>query len=53
MLIQLGYELAFNCSQETSMILMLNIHYSRASDVGTPDLQPVWTDEIMGSVRSV
>jgi transglutaminase-like putative cysteine protease len=38
MLIQVGYELAFNCSQETPMILMLNIHYSRASDVVTHDL---------------
>ena len=38
MLIQVGYELVFNCPQETSMILMLNVHYSRASDIVTPDL---------------
>ncbi|MFZ3214009.1 MAG: transglutaminase family protein [Terriglobales bacterium] len=37
MLIQVGYELVFNCPQETPMILMLNIHYSRASDIVTPD----------------
>jgi len=53
MLIQVGYELSLNCSQETPMIFMLNIHSSRASDVVTPDLQQVWTDEIMESVRSV
>jgi transglutaminase-like putative cysteine protease len=38
MLIQVGYELLFNCSQETPMILMVNVHYSRASDIVTPDL---------------
>jgi transglutaminase-like putative cysteine protease len=37
MLIQVGYELVFYCPQETPMILMLNIHYSRASDIVTPD----------------
>jgi transglutaminase-like putative cysteine protease len=38
MLIQVGYELIFNCLQDTPMILMVNIHYSRASDIVTPDL---------------
>ncbi len=38
MLIQVGYELVFNCAQQTPMILMVNIHYSRASDIVTPDL---------------
>jgi transglutaminase-like putative cysteine protease len=38
MLIQVGYEIVFNCSQETPMILMVNIHYSRASDIVRPDL---------------
>ncbi len=38
MLIQVGYELVFNCLQETPMILMLNVHYSRASDTVRPDL---------------
>jgi len=37
MLIQVGYELVFYCPQETPMILMLNIHYSRALDIVTPD----------------
>ncbi len=37
MLIQVGYELVFNCRQMTPMILMVNVHYSRASDIVTPD----------------
>jgi transglutaminase-like putative cysteine protease len=37
-LIQVGYELIFYCPQETPMILMVNVHYSRASDIVTPDL---------------
>jgi transglutaminase-like putative cysteine protease len=37
MLIQVGYELVFRCAQETPMILMVNIHYSRASDLVIPD----------------
>jgi len=37
MLIQVGYELVFYCPQNTPMILMLNIHYSRASDLVVPD----------------
>jgi len=38
MLIQVGYELVFDCVQETPMILMVNVHYSRASDIVSPDL---------------
>jgi transglutaminase-like putative cysteine protease len=37
MLIQVGYELVFNCTQRTPMILMVNVHYSRSSDIVTPD----------------
>jgi transglutaminase-like putative cysteine protease len=37
MLIRVGYELVFNCPQETPMILMVNVHYSRASDLVSPD----------------
>jgi len=37
MLIQVGYELVFNCPQRTPMILMVNVHYSRASDIVRPD----------------
>ena len=37
MLIQVGYELVFNCPQTTPMILIVNVHYSRASDIVVPD----------------
>jgi transglutaminase-like putative cysteine protease len=37
MLIRLGYELAFEFSQATPMILNLNVHYSRTSDLVRPD----------------
>ncbi len=37
MQIRVGYELVFECPQPTSMLLMLNIHYSRASDIVTTD----------------
>jgi transglutaminase-like putative cysteine protease len=32
-----GYELIYNLPQPTPMILVLNIHYSRASDIVVPD----------------
>ena len=35
--IKLGYELLYECPQPTPMLLMLNIHYSRASDIVVPD----------------
>ena len=37
MKIRLGYELVYECPQPTFMILMLNVHYSRASDLVEPD----------------
>ncbi len=37
MQIRLGYELIYHCPQPTPMILALNIHYSRASDIIIPD----------------
>jgi transglutaminase-like putative cysteine protease len=37
MKIQIGYELIYNFPQVTPMILMVNVHYSRASDIVTPD----------------
>ena len=37
MRIRVGYELAYDCPQPTPMILMLNIHYSRVSDMLAPD----------------
>ena len=37
MQIRLGYELIYTFQQPTPMILALNIHYSRASDIIIPD----------------
>ncbi len=37
MQIRLGYELTYHFPQPTPMILVLSIHYSRASDIITPD----------------
>jgi transglutaminase-like putative cysteine protease len=35
--IKLGYELIYECPQPTPMILLLNVHYSRASDLVVAD----------------
>ena len=35
--IRVGYELIYDCPQPTPMILMLNIHHSRAGDIVVPD----------------
>ena len=37
MQIRVGYELIFNCPQGAPMILIVNIRYSRASDMVMPD----------------
>jgi transglutaminase-like putative cysteine protease len=37
MQIQVGFEIIYNCPRETPMILMVHVHYSRASDVVVPD----------------
>jgi len=37
MQIRLGYEMVYTCPQRTPMILTLNVHYSRASDLVAPD----------------
>ena len=37
MKIRVGYELVYECPQPTPMILMLNVHYSRVSDLVAPD----------------
>ncbi len=37
MRIGVGYELVYECPQPTFMILMLNVHYSRVSDLEVPD----------------
>jgi transglutaminase-like putative cysteine protease len=38
MRIHVGYELIYQCPQPTPMILVLNVHFSRAADVIVPDL---------------
>jgi transglutaminase-like putative cysteine protease len=35
--IRVGYELIYDCPQPTPMMLVLNIHYTRASDLLVPD----------------
>ena len=37
MQIRIGYELFYECPQPTPMLLMLNVHYTRASDIVVPD----------------
>ena len=37
MYIKVGYELIYDCPQPTPMLLMLNIHYSHAQEIVTPD----------------
>src|SRR5690348_14186371 len=35
--IRVGYDLIYHCPQGTPMLLLVNIHYSRASDLVMPD----------------
>ena len=37
MYIRAGYDLTYQCPQPTPMVVTLNIHYSRASDIVKPD----------------
>jgi hypothetical protein len=37
MRIRIGSEMSFDFPQETPLIAMLNVHYSRASDLERPD----------------
>jgi transglutaminase-like putative cysteine protease len=37
MQIRVGYELIYYCPQDTPMLLMVHVHYSRASDIVIPD----------------
>ena len=37
MQIRVGYELVYDCPQPTPMILTLNVHHSRVSDMLAPD----------------
>src|ERR1700730_14475204 len=35
--IRVGYELIYECPQRTPMVLMLNVHHTRANDIVVPD----------------
>ena len=37
MQIRFGYELIYHCPQPTPMILTLNVHFTRVSDLVIPD----------------
>lgn len=37
MKLRVGYELVYDCPQPTPMVLMLNIHHTRAADIIVPD----------------
>ncbi|TAJ20259.1 MAG: transglutaminase family protein [Dehalococcoidia bacterium] len=37
MLLRVGYEFIYDCPQPTPMVLLLNVHYSRAADIVVPD----------------
>jgi transglutaminase-like putative cysteine protease len=36
-LLRVGYDITYGCPQPTPMVLMLNVHYSRVSDLVLPD----------------
>jgi transglutaminase-like putative cysteine protease len=38
MLLRVGFEMAYRCPQPTPMLLVLNIHHTRAADLVQPDL---------------
>ena len=45
MQIRVGYELIYDCPQPTPMLLMLNIHHTRAQDIVVPDV--ITTDPLI------
>ena len=45
--IRVGYELIYDCPQPTPMMLVLNIHYTRAADIR---VQPIFSFRIIGPV---
>ena len=40
MLIEAGYDIAFDCPAQTPMLLQLNVHPTRDADLLTPDKSP-------------
>ena len=57
MQIRAGYEIIYNCPQDTPMILMVHVHYSRASDIvdsRSPDHRSVRADHVpSGYIRQL
>ncbi len=51
MKIRLGYELVYDCPQPTPMVLHLNVHYSRASDILQPDVMMASPNVPMSAYR--
>ena len=51
MQIKVGYELIYDCPQPTPMLLVLNIHYSRASDIVIPDYVTTFPAVPVGAYR--
>jgi hypothetical protein len=37
MKIRVGYELMYDCPKKTPMVLLVNIHHTRANDIIVPD----------------
>ena len=50
MQIRAGYELIYECPQPTPMVLMLNIHHTRAADMVVPDR--MITDPLVPDTRT-
>jgi transglutaminase-like putative cysteine protease len=53
MQIRFGYELVYSCPKPTPMILVLNIHFSRVSDVVRPDHLVTWPSLPMQAYRDL
>lgn len=53
MQIRVGYELVYECPQATPMILALNIHFTRASDIVVPDQMVCEPAIPMGAYRDL
>jgi len=52
-LLRVGYDITYACPQPTPMILMLNVHFSRVSDLAVPDLLSVSPNVPMTAYRDL
>jgi hypothetical protein len=53
MQIRVGYELIYDCPQPTPMMLMLNIHHTRASDIFVNDVNGLLTSFCINNVGTL